>query len=195
MPLVTMRKARITLGTLWLMTALGGAASAQDPLARQRSLVGRMGLEMLAPAAPAGAPHRAAAPFVRGPRVAMPGPNILVNDPTGESCGGGCTQSGESIAVSGSSVVIGFNDSKGTFDGTNNVSGYAYSTDGGMSFIDGGVLPSAGTGDVLLGNPALVFCNGSFYYASLYRTGSGSTTPDVSAVSVSKGALSGPTLT
>ena len=30
MPLVTMRKARITLATLWLMTALGGAASAQE---------------------------------------------------------------------------------------------------------------------------------------------------------------------
>src|SRR5207249_1241512 len=105
------------------------------------------------------------------PAPAAEPPNELVNEPTGEVCFlSGCTQSEPSIAVSGSKVVIGFNDSSGHFDGTNDISGYSYSVDGGMHWMDGGSLPLAGGGDSLSGDPALVFCNRSFYYASLYRT-------------------------
>src|SRR5439155_5254233 len=66
------------------------------------------------------------APLPAAPRAPVSGsPNELVNDPTGEACfpfPGGCTQSEPSIAVSGSNVVIGFNDSKGSFDGTHDIS-------------------------------------------------------------------------
>ena len=97
-------------------------------------------------------------------------PNKLVNDPSGEECGSGCVQSEPSIAVSGIHVVIGFNDIiRGAFDGSNDYAGYSYSVDGGMNWIDGGALPLAGGGDALFGDPALVSCKGSFYYASLYR--------------------------
>ena len=48
---------------------------------------------------------------------------MQVNDSRGEVCGSGCTQSETSIAVSGTDVVIGFNDSRGLFDGTDDISG------------------------------------------------------------------------
>ena len=100
-----------------------------------------------------------------------PGGNVVVNDPTGQTCGAGCTQSEESIAVSGSDVVIGYNDSEGFVDPTQGISGYSYSSNGGASWTDGGGLPLAGGGDALFGDPALVSCGGAFYYASLYTTG------------------------
>src|SRR5687767_163388 len=49
------------------------------------------------------------------------------------------TQSETSIAVdvTGQHVVVGFND----FRGTNSISGFQYSDDGGVTFTDGGQLP------------------------------------------------------
>lgn len=51
-------------------------------------------------------------------------------------------QSETTIAVHGSDVVVGFNDFRGF--AVNSVSGYAYSTDGGVTFTDGGQLPNGG---------------------------------------------------
>jgi hypothetical protein len=115
---------------------------------------------------------RAATPLAGEARAPTPeGPNRLVNDPTGEDCFfSGCTQNEPSIAAFGTDIVIGFNDSKRSFDGTIDSSGYSYSVDGGLTWTDGGTLPLRGGGDALLGDPAVVFCDGSFYYASLYRT-------------------------
>jgi len=83
------------------------------------------------------------------------------------------TQSETNIAVAGSLVVVGYNSSKqaGLLGPTswNSFSGYAYSTDGGLTFMDGGSVPS--NGNKLEGDPALAFgSNGTtLYYASMGR--------------------------
>ncbi|HEV7519382.1 MAG TPA: sialidase family protein, partial [Thermoanaerobaculia bacterium] len=82
-----------------------------------------------------------------------------------------------SIAVdsSGQHVVIGFNDTRGFALNPTSVSGYMYSDDGGVTFVDGGQLPSPGT-DVIgttrlpqvFGDPEIKYlgsCN--FVYASI----------------------------
>lgn len=124
------------------------------------------------------------------PRV---GPNIRVNDPQEFPFG----RSETTIAVerSGRRIVVGWNDAQG-FCGppfpfplpctieTPGFAGYAYSSDGGRSFTDGGVPPlghrigfGPGPGDVsvtgeylVLGDPALDVggrMNNTFYYANL----------------------------
>jgi hypothetical protein len=81
------------------------------------------------------------------------------------------TESETSVARRGNLVVVGFNTSRqaglvgtGAF---RSLSGYAYSTDGGHSFVDGGFVPASGT-FILQGDPALGFdSTGSVYYGSL----------------------------
>ncbi|HEV8701533.1 MAG TPA: DUF4215 domain-containing protein [Candidatus Polarisedimenticolia bacterium] len=97
------------------------------------------------------------------------------------------TQSETSIAVFGSTVVVGFNQING-----NRGSGAAWSTDGGLTFTDGGGLPTGGPlPKELLGDPSVTVCgNGTFYYASIYF-------PNASdaAIAVNVGTVSGTTLT
>src|SRR3989442_9476535 len=77
-------------------------------------------------------------------------------DPGGNEKGNGpgATQSEVAIAVdsTGSHVVIGFNDSRGFARdpqvAPTSISGYAYSDDGGATFVDGGQLPSGANGQV-----------------------------------------------
>jgi cysteine-rich repeat protein len=97
------------------------------------------------------------------------------------------TQSETSIAVSGSNLVVGFNQVNGTRG-----SGVAYSTDGGSTFTDPGGLPTGGGTNRLFGDPSVTACgDGTFYYASIYA-------PDsffsLSQVAVNVGTFSGPTL-
>src|SRR6202521_6292147 len=71
--------------------------------------------------------------------------NVLVNNPGEDSHQTDqTTQSETSVAVHGSNVVVGFNDSQlflqPFLTAGSNLSGYAYSTDGGKSFTDGGGL-------------------------------------------------------
>jgi hypothetical protein len=81
------------------------------------------------------------------------------------------TESETSVARSGSLIVVGYNTSRqaglvgaGAFT---SLSGYAYSTDGGLSFVDGGFVPASGT-FILQGDPTLGFDNaGNLYYGSL----------------------------
>jgi hypothetical protein len=141
---------------------------------------------------PRRAPHRVRAPeggvaSAPAPQLPTPGGDVPVNDPTGESCGAGCVQSETSLAVSGSNLVMGYNDSAGFFDWTEGVSGYSYSTDGGATWIDGGGLPIVGDGDRLRGDPAVVFCDGHVYYASIYLTGATASPPETSAIAVNEG--------
>lgn len=81
------------------------------------------------------------------------------------------TESETSVARRGNLVVVGFNTSRqaglvGTGAFTS-LSGYAYSTDGGHSFVDGGFVPASGT-FILQGDPALGFdSTGNVYYGSL----------------------------
>jgi hypothetical protein len=75
------------------------------------------------------------------------------------------TQSEPDVAVAGSLIVVGFNSTKQA--GRFGRSGYAFSTDGGATFTDGGFVPA--NGNKLGGDPALAFGpNGTtLYYASI----------------------------
>ena len=119
---------------------------------------------------------------------------IQVSDPSNDfafSVQTGFTQSETSTAWCGNNVVVGFNDSgslpESIFFGPGGASfnGVALSTRRGESFADLGFLnPGPNFFDFLAGDPVLGCANGStFYYASLFETG----TPlaPLSAISVS----------
>jgi hypothetical protein len=81
------------------------------------------------------------------------------------------TESETSAARRGSLIVIGYNTSRQAglvgAGAITSLSGYAYSTNGGLSFVDGGFVPASGT-FFLQGDPALGFDNaGNLYYGSL----------------------------
>lgn len=98
--------------------------------------------------------------------------NVRVNDP-GEDTHqtSQTTQSETAIAVSGKNVVVGFNDSQSTLlflTPGSNLSGYAYSRNGGQTFTDGGVLPNALGGTINFGDPWLASdAAGNMYYSTL----------------------------
>jgi hypothetical protein len=104
----------------------------------------------------------------------------------------GFTQSETSTAWCGNNVVVGFNDSGSLPESINfgpgglSFNGIARSTDQGRSFQDLGFLnPGPNPFDLLAGDPVLGCANAStFYYASIFSTGSLSA--PVSAISVSR---------
>jgi hypothetical protein len=81
------------------------------------------------------------------------------------------TQSETNVAVASSLVVVGYNSSKQAgllgSGAWKSLSGYAVSTDGGVTFTDGGFVPP--NGNHLVGDPALAFGpNGTtLYYVSM----------------------------
>src|SRR5438132_1689152 len=95
-------------------------------------------------------------------RVNDPGEDIHQTDQT--------TQSETSIAVAGSNVVVGFNDSQMALlflTAGGDLQGYSYSTNGGASFVDGGALPNQ-AGCVNLSDPWLGSDRaGAVYYSTL----------------------------
>ena len=98
-------------------------------------------------------------------------PNVRVNNPAADRAGvGQTTQSETAIAVSGSNVVVGYNDSAGGllfYVAGDDLTGYSYSTDGGQTFIDGGALPNLG-GNVNVGDPWLTSDSaGNMYFSTL----------------------------
>ena len=77
------------------------------------------------------------------------------------------TQSETTVLAWGNNVLIGFNDS-GSFTGSNNqFTGFAYSTDGGATFTDGGMLPVSAVGDA--GDPVMARdeTTGRIYFSTL----------------------------
>ena len=84
------------------------------------------------------------------------------------------TQSETSVAVAGSKVAVGYNDSQRTglfLTAGSSLSGYSYSSDGGASFTDGGALPNAPE-FVNLGDPWLTSDRaGNMYYSTLANDG------------------------
>ena len=98
--------------------------------------------------------------------------NVRVNNPANDSHQvDQTTQSETAIAVSGSHVVVGYNDSQQAIQpfltAGADLNGYAYSADGGQTFTDGGTIPNA-PGNVNLGDPWLAAdSSGTFYYSSL----------------------------
>ncbi len=97
--------------------------------------------------------------------------NVRVNDPhTDVHQVDQTTQSETAIAVSGSHVAVGFNDSQQMLlaltDGAD-LSGYAWSADGGRSFHDGGTLPNPTT-FINFGDPWMASDRGGrMYYSTL----------------------------
>ncbi len=103
--------------------------------------------------------------------------NVLVNNPALDTHQPDqTTQSETAIAVAGSHVAVGYNDSQQTglaVTAGSDLTGYSYSADGGASFTDGGTLPntpefvnfgdpwlaSTRAGDMYFSNLALDFFN------------------------------------
>ena len=96
------------------------------------------------------------------------------------------TQSETSIAVdsTGQHIVIGFNDFRGFANNPISVSGFKYSDDGGVTFVDGGQLPSPGTDAIgttrlpqVFGDPDVKYVGGcTFIYSSIIVTKFSATT-------------------
>jgi hypothetical protein len=123
----------------------------------------------------------------------------FVNDPCLEPAPpglDGTVQSEPEIAVlnasgsMGKKMVAGYNDTAGFNDRNGGLSGFAYSTDGGDTWIDGGGLPPAVSGsgtvdddgkDASFGDPSVVVHEATqrFFYASIYKKGDGSYTISV----------------
>lgn len=108
----------------------------------------------------------------------------------------GTVQSEPEIAVlntsgsMGKKIVAGYNDTRGFNDRNEGLSGFAYSTDGGGTWIDGGGLPPLvqGSGtpddagkDAYFGDPSVVVHHATqrFFYASIYKLPDGTFTLSV----------------
>ncbi|MCU0414199.1 MAG: T9SS type A sorting domain-containing protein [Ignavibacteriaceae bacterium] len=92
-------------------------------------------------------------PFAGGLVDAKAAADALVNNNTGSTGTSNFTQSEMSIIAFGNNVVIGFNDSGSYVGGANKFTGWSYSTNGGVTFTDGGTLPTNSGGDA--GDPVL----------------------------------------
>ncbi|MEJ2354067.1 MAG: hypothetical protein P8Y03_30190, partial [Anaerolineales bacterium] len=99
--------------------------------------------------------------------------NLQVNqaDHNATNLDNSTTQSETSVAVFGPTVVVGWNDSSQLastgLGGLTSMTGYGFSTNGGATFNDAGLLAPA-PGFVNMGDPALaVDSSGNFYFASL----------------------------
>jgi hypothetical protein len=119
----------------------------------------------------AGISNKAAKLNAAKPQGGTPLVNVRVNNPaTDTHQTDQTTQSETAVAVSGSNVVVGYNDSQNALlflTAGADLSGYAYSTDGGQTFTDGGVLPNA-PGNVNVGDPWLASdSSGTIYYSTL----------------------------
>ncbi len=117
-----------------------------------------------------------AAPAVVNKGANMPAPavatsNVLVNNNGGATGTSRYTQSETSMLAFGNTVVAGFNDAGSFQPGTNQFTGWSYSTDGGLTFTDGGVLPTSAIGDA--GDPVFARDNttGRIYYSTLGFSG------------------------
>ena len=99
--------------------------------------------------------------------------NVRCNDPTGDGAGAG--QAEEYIARWGSYVLVAWNDGQG-FNTGGDIQNYAYSTDGGATFIQpgGGIPhPAGATAFVWASDPSVTVNEktGEFYFAALCDSG------------------------
>ena len=106
-----------------------------------------------------------------GAVVSAPLSNVRVNNPANDShMTDQTTQSETSVAVSGANVAVGYNSSQHALPlltAGADLTGYGYSTNGGLSFTDGGVLPNA-PGNVNFGDPWLATdASGAMYFSTL----------------------------
>jgi hypothetical protein len=101
--------------------------------------------------------------------------NVRVNNPAADRYQvDQTTQSETTLAVSGSKIAVGFNDSQHSLlflTAGSNLTAYAYSTNGGKSFVDGGVVPNP-SAFINIGDPWLASDRGGrFYYSTLTLNG------------------------
>jgi BNR repeat-like domain len=97
--------------------------------------------------------------------------NVRVNDPSADRFQPDqTTQSETTIAVVGSKVAVGFNDTQQgllMFTNGTDITGYGYSTDGGRTFTDGGTLPNL-PNFANIGDPWMTHDRGGrMYYSTL----------------------------
>lgn len=92
--------------------------------------------------------------------------DALANNNAGNFGTSRYTQSETSLVAFGNTVVVGFNDS-GSYATGPKFTGFARSTDGGATFVDGGTLPTHSIGDA--GDPVLARNNstGRIYFSTL----------------------------
>jgi hypothetical protein len=172
------------------------AAGAMTAPARTALRMLATGTRDLSPGLPAGG-QPAAGPLGRASNagnLAKPAfTNVRVNDPAQDTHQTDqTTQSETTIAVAGSHVAVGYNDSQQTglfLTAGSGLTGYSYSADGGASFTDGGALPntpefvnfgdpwlaSTRAGDMYFSNLALDFFNGNLDVAVAKSTDGGKT--------------------
>jgi len=67
--------------------------------------------------------------------------DVLVNNNTGSTGTQNFTQSEQDLVAFGNTIVVGFNDSGSNATGSH-FTGWSRSTDGGATFVDGGLLPT-----------------------------------------------------
>jgi hypothetical protein len=93
--------------------------------------------------------------------------DVLANNNAGAASDRWFTQSETTILAFGNNVVLGFNDSGSFGTGGNKFTGFAYSTDGGATYTDGGTLPTNPGGDA--GDPVLARneSTGRIYFSTL----------------------------
>jgi hypothetical protein len=180
----------VTLGVVGVAGSASPAPAVNRPAAAQHVLKTSLGRFLTAPAQGAlqriatGSRQVAAQPASLGtPAIATGGgvpiapslTNVRVNNPAEDGNQvDQTTQSEPTIAVHGSSVAVGFNDSQQTplnFEAGSSLTGYAYSTDGGASFTDGGSLPNEpefnNEGDPWLASDR----HGTMYFSNLAQDG------------------------
>ncbi len=106
--------------------------------------------------------------------MGLQGNDVLVHSPTANDF-----QSETTIAKNGNYVVVGFNDVRGFSLPNVSVSGYAYSSNAGVTWTDGGQLPTAGGSSAVYGDPDVKTWTDPndqqvyFYYSSLYDDAGG----------------------
>jgi hypothetical protein len=101
------------------------------------------------------------------------GTDVLVSDTAGSNGSEFFTQSETSTIAFGNTVLVSFNDSGSNAAASNKFTGWSRSTDGGLTFTDGGTLPTNPNGDV--GDPVLARSSltGRVFFATLQFSGSG----------------------
>src|SRR5262245_58902483 len=97
--------------------------------------------------------------------------DVLANNNAGATGTANYTQSETSVIAFGNTVLIAFNDSGSISGGTNKFTGFSRSTDGGVTFTDGGTLPTNPGGDG--GDPVLARndTTGRIYFSTLGLSG------------------------